>query len=221
MDSWPADKTGTVDFEYKGEVYKTWYRLNGDLKCGKAPLICLHGGPGAPHQSILPLMDIAIEHNRPVIFYDQVGNGGSTHIKGALDSFWTYEIFMAEFENFVEKLGIADNYHCIGHSWGGMLAMMLLCSGRAKGMRRVISASGPASVPLTVEGMEGLLAQLPKEDAEMLLRHEREGTTDDPEYQAGMMVFYDKHVCRLNPWPAEFLEALHSAEANNQVYRVM
>ena len=33
------------------------------------------------------------------------------------------------------------------------------------------------------------------------MKSEREGTCDSPEYQEAMMVFYRKHVCRMDPWP--------------------
>ena len=34
-----------------------------------------------------------------------------------------------------------------------------------------------------------------------LTRHEEAGTTDTPEYQQAMLVFYARHVCRLPEWP--------------------
>ena len=40
---------------------RLWYRINGKqhFASGKTPLICLHGGPGASHHYLLPLvMDI-------------------------------------------------------------------------------------------------------------------------------------------------------------------
>jgi pyruvate dehydrogenase E1 component len=35
----------------------------------------------------------------------------------------------------------------------------------------------------------------------MMARHEAEGTTDHPEYQAAVTLLMYRHVCRLHPWP--------------------
>ena len=40
-------------------------------------------------------------------------------------------------------------------------------------------------------------------DVEATLRkHEADGTTDSADYVNACMVFYQRHVCRLDPWPA-------------------
>ncbi len=54
--------------------FETWYRIEGELGGGPAPLVALHGGPGAVHDYLLPLADLARE-GRAVVFYDQLGNG--------------------------------------------------------------------------------------------------------------------------------------------------
>ena len=42
-------------------------------------------------------------------------------------------------------------------------------------------------------------AALPPEVIEVLDRHEAAGTWDDPEYEAAVQVFYDRHLCRVVP----------------------
>lgn len=44
------ETTCTVDFKVGSKVYKTWYKVLGDLNCGKVPLVTLHGGPGFTHE---------------------------------------------------------------------------------------------------------------------------------------------------------------------------
>src|SRR5205085_3322754 len=51
-----------------------------------------------------------------------------------------------------------------------------------------------------------------------LVLHEQAGTTDDPEYQQATMVFYDRHVIRLKPIPANVQRAMDQA---GQVYYTM
>ena len=76
--------TGTVPFSYpktglKGETY---YLVWGDLKTSdKTPLICVHGGPGATHNYLLPISLIYEDHGIPVVMYDQIGCGKSTHFR--------------------------------------------------------------------------------------------------------------------------------------------
>jgi hypothetical protein len=49
-----------------------------------------------------------------------------------------------------------------------------------------------------------LLAEEPAEVRQVIGEHEAAGFTACPEYQAAILGFYRKHVCRLNPWPAGF-----------------
>jgi len=74
---------GTVPFRLNGETATTWYRSTGELRPdeAKVPLIVLHGGPGAAHDYLLSLADLARD-GRAVVHYDQLGNGRSTHFSG-------------------------------------------------------------------------------------------------------------------------------------------
>ena len=53
----------------------------------------------------------------------------------------------------------------------------------------------------------------------MLRRHEATGCYDCPEYQAAVLKFYTRHLCRLDPWP-EGLERSF-AGMSVDVYRSM
>ena len=55
----------------------------------------------------------------------------------------------------------------------------------------------------------------------MLRRHEAAGTTDSDEYSKTMMVFYDRHVCRVRPWPDWLQRTFDGLEANPEVYYTM
>ena len=99
---------------------QTWYRITGDLASAKTPLVVAHGGPGCTHVYVLSIAKIA-QFDRPVIHYDQVGNGKSTRLKDKGPDFFTVDLFLDELNNLVDHLGIADNYFLLGQSWGGML----------------------------------------------------------------------------------------------------
>jgi proline-specific peptidase len=100
-----------------------WYTIFGDLKSSVRPLICLHGGPGAPHNYLLPIRNLVTTHKIPVIMYDQLGCGNSTHLpeKNGDGKFWTVDLFLSELDNLLSHLGIQDDYDLLGQSWGGML----------------------------------------------------------------------------------------------------
>ena len=52
--------------------YQTYYRIVGEQKDnGKAPLICLHGGPGSTHNYYEVLDNVADDDDRMIIMYDQ------------------------------------------------------------------------------------------------------------------------------------------------------
>jgi len=181
--------------------YETWYRIVGDVSAdGPAPLVALHGGPGATHDYLLSMTDLARD-GRAVVFYDQIGNGNSTHLPDRGADFWTVELFVRELANLLEHLGIADRYHVLGQSWGGFLAQEHALTG-PPGLQSLVLSNTAASFPDFVEAANRWRAELPAEVEATLRRHEEAETTDDPEYMAACQVFYRRHVCRLPEWPA-------------------
>src|SRR5713226_7975596 len=58
--------------------HKTWYQRVGGEHASLAPILMLHGGPGAPHDYLENLSGLA-SPERAVIFYDQLGCGRSDH----------------------------------------------------------------------------------------------------------------------------------------------
>ncbi|OBZ67515.1 L-amino acid amidase [Grifola frondosa] len=74
---------------------------------------------------------------------------------------------------------------------------------------------------LWVQGTTKLLKLLPQDVQDMLKKHEADGTTDSQEYQDAMQVFYNKHVCSLNPWPELLLKSFSAVEEDDTVYHTM
>src|SRR5436190_13166548 len=212
----------TLAFPLDGEEAQTWYRVAGDLRpddlAAPAPLVVLHGGPGATHDYLLSLADLA--EGRAVIHYDQLGNGRSTHYPDRGADFWTVDLFVRELHNLVDALGIADRHHVLGQSWGGFLAQEYAFT-QPRGLRALVIADSAASFPDFVAEANRLRGELPPDVEATLRRHEEAGTTDDPEYAEACQVFYARHVCRLDPWPAELVEAFAWIERDATVYHTM
>jgi pimeloyl-ACP methyl ester carboxylesterase len=81
-------------------------------------LVALHGGPGVNHGYLLILSDLTQTYSIPLVVYDQIGTGYSTHLpeKRGDTSFWTEELFLAELNNLLTYLRIKDDYDLLGHS---------------------------------------------------------------------------------------------------------
>jgi L-proline amide hydrolase len=201
------------------EGLETWYRVTGDLAAPGLPLVVIHGGPGCTHDYVDAFAGLA-SRQRAVIHYDQLGNGRSTHLRDKGPDFWTVPFFLDELDALLAHLGIVDRYGLLGQSWGGMLASEHAVR-RPAGLKALVIANSPASMPLWVAGAAELRAGLPAAVQDALDRHERAGTTDDPEYREATRAFYDRHVCRVVPWPPEVARTFAAIDEDPTVYRTM
>ncbi|WNV85350.1 proline iminopeptidase-family hydrolase [Umezawaea sp. Da 62-37] len=199
--------------------HRTWYRVTGDVGGELPAVVVVHGGPGSTHDYLLNLCSLA-EHGWPVVHYDQLGSGGSTRLPDRGADFWTPELFGDELDNLVRRLGVEDNYVLFGQSWGGLVVARHAAQ-RPDGLRGLVIANSPASYPLWRREMDVLRAQLPPGVDDDLRAHEAAGTTDSPEYFRQMRVFYNRHVCRLRPWPADYVASFMEMADDNTVYAAM
>lgn len=200
--------------------HRTWYRVVGDLGADQAPLVTLHGGPGAPSYYLESLDEITARTGRPTVFYDQVGCGRSDHLPDAPKDFWTIELFKRELVELTNALNIAGAYHVYGHSWGGMLALEHAFDGPA-GLRSLVLANTSASTPLWRREAARLISEMPMKVQETLRKHEEAGTTDDAEYGEATMEFYKRHLCRIDPFPEAVMQTFASLQEDLTVYRAM
>ena len=199
--------------------HETWYSVRGDLGAGPVPVIICHGGPGAAHDYTEPIAELS-RFGRGAVLYDQLGCGLSQHLPDAPADFWTPQLFKDELSLLARELGIAGRYAVVGQSWGGMLAMEYALDHPA-GLRAIVVADSPASIPLWVEEANRLRRDLPPDVQETLTRHEAEGTTDDPAYEEAVRVFYDRHLCRAQPWPDCVDRSFAQMDADPTVYHTM
>jgi L-proline amide hydrolase len=212
--------TTAEGFVEQGEL-RTWYRVLGDLEAarsprGQAPLVTIHGGPGATHDYLLSMADLS-RGGRAVIFYDQVGNGRSAHFSERGADFFTVQLFVDELARLIDHLGIQARYHVLGQSWGGMLALEHLLSAPS-GLRSAVLSNTAAAYPSFTRAVQRLRADLPAEVEATLQRHEAAGTTGDPEYVAAGRAFYNRHVCRVDPWPEPVERSFAYMEEDPTVY---
>lgn len=189
-----------------------WWARYGDHP-HRPPVLCLHGGPGTPAYYLEPLLDLA--GDRDLIVYDQLGCGRSDRPDDI--SLWTLERSLTELETVRLALGL-QQFHLFGHSWGGALALAYAVA-HPESLLTLVCASPLVSVSDWLSDAQELLAAFPPEMLETLTRHEAAGSTDDPDYQRCVDMFYRRHFCRVDPWPECVQKTF--AEMNQQVYETM
>jgi proline iminopeptidase len=115
---------------------------------GGAPLLVLHGGPGADHAYLLPQM-LALADRRGMVFYDQRGGGRSTTGDRAPI---TWRIHVEDLDRVIAELETelgAGPVTIVGYSWGALLAMLFAIeagAGRAAHRPRRLVLIDPAPV---------------------------------------------------------------------------
>jgi proline-specific peptidase len=181
------DFQGTVTFTHpllpQDKPCQTFYRVVGHLKSGKRPLVALHGGPGGLYNYMYyGTINLATRFGIPLVLYDQIGGGQSTHYpeKNGDKSFWTIELFTAELDNILTHLEIKSDFDLLGHSWGSMLAAEYALAYQS-GMKHLVISSGPASMLLWANSARRCVNQLPTELARLILEADEKEKWDEPE----------------------------------------
>ncbi|KAJ6579285.1 proline iminopeptidase [Mycena sp. CBHHK59/15] len=208
-------KEGKIPFIVGDETFETYYKVFGDVaSCADGPLIVLHGGPGISHDYLIPLSDLASRSpSRAVIFYDQLGNGQSTHLPSKDPSFWTIDLFITELENILAFFQVTNRFNILGQSWGGTLVSEFIVRRQPGGLRRLILANALASSKLRNEAIARLRPGLPEDVQAAFKKHEAAGTTKQQ--------CWAKHGCRVQPFPPEFLYSISLADKDPTVLDAM
>jgi proline-specific peptidase len=197
---------------------QTFYRIVGD-KTDRLPLLTFHGGPGAAHNYLTSLDDLA-ERGRRVIYYDQIGCGKSPAPSDP--GRWTPELFVEEAQALQKHLRL-DRFHLLGQSWGGMLAIYFAHT-QPNGLVSVTLASSPVSIPQWNEESARLLSEMPEELRTTLQHGEATGNRDTQEYRDALDQFYLRHLCRMETMPdyvvdsfAQMGEVYHTMQGESEL----
>ena len=150
--------------------YETYYRITGDRKGNKKPLLLLHGGPGSTHNYFEVLDDLAEKDGRQLIMYDQLGCGNS----------------------YLKHLGL-DEVHILGQSWGGMLAIIYECDCKPEGVSSYILSSTLPYNAIWESEQKRRVGYLPKEMQDAIAKAEKSGNYDDPDYEVAITEFMRRH----------------------------
>jgi len=192
----------------------TYYRVYGDLHGGKRPLVCLHGGPGT---TVIGTEDFAVvqpEFGIPVVLYDQIGCGKSTHLdeeKAGDRSFWRVPLFLDELDNLLDHLKLCDGpgFDLLGQSFGSILAAEYAAR-RPRGLNRLILASPISSADNYIDGVQLRKNQLPAQHRDALDEGVRTGDYTTPAFRDGYRAYWRHCLCRLDPLPRMLEHAISS-----------
>lgn len=133
-------------------------------------------------------------------------------------SLWKMERFVNEVDTVRSALGL-QRIHLLGQSWGGWLAIEYMLT-QPPGVLGLVLASTSASISQFVAEAERLKAALPPEVYRTLRRYEAAGELHHPDYEAAVMEFYRRYLCRLDPWPESLVRSTENLE-DNPVYETM
>jgi L-proline amide hydrolase len=216
-----------IPFEVPGQSNikaSTYYKVFGDLSTGVPPVVVLHGGPGGGHDYLLSFAELWPQYGLPVILYDQIGCGSSTHLPHTAGdkAFWQEALFVAELNNLLDHLNLRDGpgFHILGQSWGGMLGAAF-ASTRPRGLRRLVLASALASKQLSIDSLKLRREELPPDTQMVLQECEQKGDYNSPAYQEAWGVFQKMFLCRTEPYPPELISSLKNLTDDKTVYGTM
>lgn len=178
-----------------GGDYELYYRRYGH---GDDVLLGVHGGPGMPHDYLLPLAAHA-DDDLSVYLYDQFGvDRSDTPAPGDFDRY-TVEHYRDEIET-VRRAIDPDGFHVYGQSWGGMIAQEYALE-YGGNLDSLILANTLADSETAHESMRAVLEELPETDQTIIEEHEAKRAFDAPEYDAALDQAYRDHVCRFDEYP--------------------
>lgn len=154
------------------------------------------------HDYMLPISDLSLPgpHSRPVLFYDQIGNGRSSHFKDKPREFFTVGLFVNELLNILDHFEITK-YDIIGHSWGGMLAAEFETRVQPEGLKSIIFSNSLTSTALWGQSQMKLVSQLP--DSKEIMSLLGVGFGDQAKYRSGLEMLHAAHGCLVRPIPKE------------------
>ncbi len=157
-----------------------------------------------PHYYLLPLAKLADDKIR-VVMYDQLGVGSSE--KPSDTSLFNIERGADEVEGVRKALNLGK-INLLGSSYGGALAIQYALKYQPN-IKKLLIASGLASVPETVTEMKRLKSLLPKDVQQVMEHYEAKWAFQHPDYLKAVDVYYRNFLCRLPQWPEEVIRTLN------------
>ncbi len=189
-------KTLMLKTKLRDKEKDTYVRIVGS-QYKKTPILFLHGGPGSTHNSFEVLDDFSDYDSRPIIMYDQYGCGLSSLGLENDPSLYNKETWVDELIQVREQLKL-DKVHIMGHSWGGMLAIIYMCDYNPKGVLSLTLSSTLPSASLWDKETHRLLKYLNPEDQAAIKEAERTNDYSSKDFERANINYMKMFVRNLD-----------------------
>lgn len=178
--------------------FNVWTKRFGNNP--RIKVLLLHGGPAMTHEYMEAFESFFPQQGFEFYEYDQLGSYYSDQPTDS--SLWTIDRFVDEVDQVRKAIGAdASNFFVLGNSWGGILAMEYALKYQAN-LKGMIVCNMMASIKQYAAYGDELKKTMRKSAVDSLLAYESLKQFDDPNYQQLLTTeYYNKHICRLQPWP--------------------
>ncbi|KZT06544.1 uncharacterized protein LAESUDRAFT_759365 [Laetiporus sulphureus 93-53] len=122
----------------------------------------------------------------PIILYDQLSNGHSTHLKEKPPMLWTIDLFINELISLLEHFTIQDAFDLLSHL-------------QPKGLRHLILLDSLVALSLWSKANMQLLQEFPNEVQEGMGMEMK----DPVKFYVALKQFHVKHACNIRPYLKE------------------
>lgn len=188
-----------------------YYREFGS---GDNVLVGLHGGPGAVHDYLGPLVDL-VTPEWTLYLYDQYGSGRSDTPPDNVYDHFTIQEYRDRLEEVREAIGV-DQLHLYGQSWGGWLALEYVLEYPDR-VASLVLADTSADIQRAAESMRNAarscLSDEEREEFDEIVADRDFGNDAFEELREKIE---DEHINRSDEDPFEF-----APESNPAIYGVM
>ncbi len=197
--------------------YKTYYEIIGE-ESKLPPIIFLHGGPGGNMLGFLSLSEYVSLTERQWILYDQIGG---TDLPRHL---YKVETYIDELKNLINTLQIKE-YYLLGHSWGGLLALLYTLNEKPKGLKGLILCSTLTSSKLWTEEAQRLIKYLSLENQKAINKAIETNDFTGLEYFTALYHYYQKYIydepVDMNVFIEEQLSNSGISKDENSPYKIL
>lgn len=162
---------------------KIWYKVIGEGP-GK-PLMVMHGGPGGRSCGSIAAYE-PLSKERPIIFFDQLESGMSDHPNDT--SLWEISYFVEQVELLRKHLNLND-FHLLGSSWGGSVAVEYMLTQNTDPVASVIFAGPLIGTSKWMEDSKVLISKLSLPVQDTINKYEALGQYDNQAYKAATDTF--------------------------------
>jgi proline iminopeptidase len=197
--------------------FKVWTKRFGNNP--RIKILLLHGGPAMTHEYMECFESFFPKEGFEFYEYDQLGSYYSDQPKDS--SLWTVERFVEEVEQVRQAIGAdSTNFYVLGNSWGGILGMEYTLKYQHN-MKALIVANMMADIhEYAVYAKDVLAPQMNPAVLAEIRAIEAKGDFNNPRYMELLIPnFYNKHLCRISPWPDGFSRS--GKHMNGEIYVMM